>query len=85
MRPLCGVKHFLAMFQRTRGEGDKGGGRRSLEDQNAYGTVMAVLVSGDLDSANFGRLLSCTLNISHWQIKRGRSIRWNMEDMDKTR
>jgi len=71
------------MFRRPRGEKDKGGGRRNLEDQNAYDAVMAALVSGDLTSQKLGRILSRTLHVSHRQIKRGRAIRQNMEDMDK--
>ena len=54
-----------------------------MEDQNAYDEVVVVLVSGDLDSAKFGRLLSRTLNISHQQIKRARAICHDIED--KTR
>ena len=65
--------------------GDKGGGRRSLEDQNAYDAVMIALNSANLTTAKFGRLLSCTLNVSHRQMKRGRAIRKSMEDMDKKR
>ena len=60
-------------------------GRRSNEDQNAYDAVMAALNNNDLTSAKLGRMLSRTLNVSHRQIKRGRALRQNMEDMDKKR
>lgn len=80
-----GVREFLGMFQRTRGNGDKGGGRRKLEDQNAYDAVMASLMSGGLDEAKLGRMLSRKLNVNYRQIKRGRAIRKNMHDMDERR
>ena len=57
--------------------------RRSNEDQNSYDAVMAALNNNDLTSAKLGRMLSRTLNVSHRQIKRGRALRKNMEDMDK--
>ena len=73
------------MFWRTCGQGDKGGGRISLKDQNAYDGVMSALNSDELTSAKFGRVLSRTLNVSHRKIKRSRAIRKSMEDMDKKR
>jgi len=76
------LKDFIGMFSRTRGEGDKGGGRRKAEDQNAYDAVMASLVSEELDAAKLTRMLSQKLGISHRQIKRGRSIRKSLKDMD---
>ncbi len=73
------LRGFLEMFQRV------GGGRRSNEDQNAYDSVMAALNNNDLTGAKLGRMLSRTLNVSHRQVKRGRALRDNMEDMDKKR
>ena len=69
-----GVKDFLGMFRRNQGIDDKGGGRRSLEDQNAYDAVMASIMSGDLNSEKLGRMLSRTLLVSHRQIKKGREL-----------
>ena len=80
-----GVKEFLGMFQRTRGNGNKGGGRRKLEDHNAYDAVMTSLMSGGLDEAKLGRMLSRKLNVNYRQIKRGRAIRKNLHDMDERR
>ena len=80
-----GLKGFVGMFHRKRGDGDKGGGRRSTEDQNVYDAVMAALASGDLTSAKLGTMLCRKLDISRRQIKRGRAIRKNMEDMDTKR
>ena len=76
------LKDFVGMFSRKRGEGDKGGGRRKVEDQNAYDAVMASLVSEELDAAKLTRMLSQKLGISHRQIKRGRAIRKDSKDMD---
>ncbi len=79
------LKNFLGLFQRSRGDKDKGGGRRTSEDQNAYDAVLAALNSGELTSARMGRLLARTLNVSRRQIKQARVLRKNMEDMDKKR
>ena len=79
------LKGFLGMFQRDRSDGKKGGGRRSSEDQNAYDSIIAALVSEDLDAARLGRMLCQRLNVSHRQMKRGRATRKSMEDMDAKR
>ena len=79
---VAGLKGFVGMFRRQRGDGDRGGGRRSDEDQNAYDSVLAALVSGKLNSAKLGTMLSRKLDISRRQIRRGRARRKNMEDMD---
>ncbi len=76
------LKDFVSMFTRQRGERDKGGGRRKMEDQNAYNTVMASLVSEELDAAKLTRMLSQKLGVSHRQIKRGRALRKSLHDMD---
>ena len=80
---MDGMKGFFAMFHRNRGEEDKGGGRRTIEDQNAYDAVMAAINSNELTSARLGRMLTNTLGVSHRQIKRGRALRKSMEDHDK--
>ena len=79
------IQEFFTMFHRPRSEEDKGGGRRSLEDQNAYDAVMTALNSNELTSVRLGRLLTRTLGVSHRQIKRGRALRKSMEDLDKAR
>jgi hypothetical protein len=79
---IDGLRNFLSMFRRRRQGESRGGGRRQLEDQNAYDAVMAALNSGDLTSAKLGRLLSRTLDVSYRQVKRGRGLRREMEDMD---
>ena len=61
-----GLRDFLGMFWRTHGQGDKVGGRISLEDQNVYDMVMTALNSGNLTTFKFGILISRTLNMSHW-------------------
>ena len=71
------------MLHRTRGEEDKGGGRRTIEDQNAYDAAMTALNSNKLTSVRLGRLLTNTLGVSHCQIKRGRDFRKSMEDQNK--
>ena len=68
---MGGIKHFFAMFHRPRNKEDKGGGRRSIEDQNAYDVVMTALNSNELTSARLGRLLTRTLSVPHCQIKKG--------------
>ena len=68
------LKDFFEMFDRQRGGKDKGGGRRTLESQNVYDAVMTSLVSEKLDAAKLGRMLSEILNVTHKQIKRGRSF-----------
>ena len=80
-----GVKDFLGMIKHTRNEGNKGGGRIVLEDQNAYDAVMAAIYSKDMTGAGLGRLLSMTFNVTFRQMKRGRTLRGSMEDMDKAR
>ena len=82
---MGGLRDFFAMFHRPRSEDNKGGGRRSLEDQNAYDAILTALNSNDLTSAKLGRMLTRTLNVSHRQIKRGRAFRKDMEDMDRAR
>ena len=42
------LKGFLQFFCCTRGENDTGGGRRSLEDQNAYDVVMTAMNNNEL-------------------------------------
>ena len=46
---------------------------------------LASLMSGGLDEAKLGRMLSRKLNVNYRQIKRGRAIRKNMHDMDERR
>jgi len=82
---MGGLRDFFAMFHRPRSEDNKGGGRRSLEDQNAYDAILTALNSNYLTSAKLGRMLTRTLNVSHRQIKRGRAFRKDMEDMDRAR
>ena len=82
---VSSLKGFLGMFQRERTDEYKGGGRRSCEDQNAYDSIIAALMSNDLDAARLGRMLSKKLNLSYRQMKRGRATRKSMEDMDKKR
>lgn len=79
------LRGFLGMFSRKGAEGKRDGGRRFNEDQNAYDAVMTALNSNELTGAKLGRMLSRMLNVSHRQIKRGRAMRKNMEDMDKAR
>ena len=76
------LKDFLGMFARERGDGNKGGGRRKMEDHNAYDAVMASLLSEELDAAKLTRMLSHKLGVSRRQIKRGRALRKNLKDMD---
>ena len=76
------LKEFLGMFARKRGEADKGGGRRNVEDQNAYDAVMASLISEELDAAKLTKLLSQKFGITKRQLKRGRALRKNLKDKD---
>ena len=71
------------MFHRPRGENDRGGGRRTLEDQNVYDAIMAAINTKELTTAKLGSMLSQELNISRRQMKRGRALREEMEDKDK--
>ena len=82
---MGGIKSFMSMFHRSRNDDNKGGGRRTLEDQNAYDAIMTAINSKELTTARLGRLLTRTLGVSHRQIKRGRAFRKSMEDMDKAR
>ena len=82
---MGGIRDFFSMFHRRQGKEDKGGGQRSIEDQNAYDAVMAALNSNELTTARLGRLLTQTLSVSHRQITRGRAFCKNMEDLDKAR
>ena len=82
---IDGVRDFLGMFRRTRGFGEKGGGRRKLEDQNAYDAVVSALVSGDLTAARLQRLLSEKMKVSHRQVRRSWALWKNMDDMDSKR
>ena len=79
------LKDFLGMLSRKNGDGDKGGGRRKAEDQNAYDAVMASLISEELDAAKLTRMLSQKLGIHHRQVKRGRALRKGLKDMDTKR
>ena len=60
-----GVRDYLGMFRHIHGDSDKGGGRRKLEGQNTYDTVVSVLISGDLTSARIERLHSQKFKVSH--------------------
>ena len=80
---MDGLRNFLGMFHRPRGEGDKGGGRRTLEDQNVYDAIMAAINTKELTTAKLGSMLSRELGISRRQMKRGRALREDMEDKDK--
>ena len=82
---INGVRDFLGMFRRTRGNREKGGGRRKLEDQNTYDAVVLALVSGDLTAARLQRLLSQKLEVSRRQVRRSRVLWKNMDDMDSKR
>ena len=77
---MDGLRNFLGMFQSS---SSKGGGRQSLENQNVYDAIMATINTKELTSAKLSRMLSRSLNVSRRQIKRGRAIRKDMEDMDK--
>ena len=55
------LTRFLGMFCRCRQDGDKGGGRRTLENQNVYDAVLTALISGDLTKDKFERLVCRTL------------------------
>ena len=77
---MSGLREFLGMFRST---SSKGGGRRTLEDQNVFDAIMAAINTKELTSAKLGRMLSRSLNVSRRQIKRGRLIRADLEDMDK--
>ena len=81
------LKGFLPMLCRTRGvkdngEKDKGGGRRSLEEQNAYDVVMTTMNNEELNKENLGHLFARQMKVSHREIKRGQVMRKDMEDMD---
>ena len=76
---MDGLRDFLGMFSSS----TKGGGRRSLEDQNVFDAIMAAINTKELTSAKLGRMLSRLLNVSRRQIKRGRAIRADFEDRDK--
>ena len=52
------MDNLKGMFSSKRGETDKGGGQRNLEDQNAYDAVMASLISKELDATKVTKLLS---------------------------
>ena len=80
---MDGLEDFLGMLQYPRGEGYKGGCRRLLENQNAYDAIMAAINSNEMTNAKLGRMLNFTLNVSHCQIKRGRALHKDMENMDK--
>ena len=77
---MDGLRNFLGMFHSRRG--GKGGGRRSLEDQNVFDAIMAAINTKEFATAKLGRMLSRSLNVSRRQIKRGRAIRKEMEDLD---
>ena len=61
---LSSLTNFLGIFKWQRSEGDKGDGRQTVEDQNAYNAIMAVFASNDLDAAKLGQMLSRKLNVS---------------------
>ena len=66
---LNGIKDFFAMFHQTRGEEDKGGGQRTIEDQNAYNAVMTTLNSNELTSILYYRMPHKTNQIEmDWTI-----------------
>ena len=77
---MDGLRDFLGMFRST---SSKGGGRRTLEDQNVFDAIMAAINTKEFTAAKLGRMLSRSLNVSHRQIKRGRAIRSDLEDKDK--
>ena len=54
-----------------------------MDDQNVYDVIMAAINTKELTTAKLGNLLSHELNTSRRQMKRGRAIRTDMEDMDK--
>ena len=80
---MDGLRNFLGMFHRPRCEDDKGGHRRKLEDQNVHDAIMAAINSKELITAKLGSILSHGLNISICQMKRGRALCEEMEDLDK--
>ena len=82
---MDGIKDSFAMFHRPHSKDSKGCGRRCLENQNAYDAVMTTINSNNLTSTKLGRTITCTLGVSHRQIKRGGAFQKNMEDTDKTR
>ena len=73
------------MFHQSQSKEDKGGGQRSIEDQNAHTAVMTTLNSNELVTIRLGRLIACTVSVSHHEIKRRRVFWKNMEDLDKVR
>ena len=77
---MDGLGDFLGMFCST---SSKGGGRRTLEDQNVFDAIMAAINTKGFTAAKLGRMPSRSLNVSHRQIKRGRAIRSDLEDKDK--
>ena len=54
-----------------------------MDDQNVYDVIMTAINTKELTTAKLGNLLSHELNTSCRQMKRGRAIRTDMEDMDK--
>ena len=76
------LTRFLGMFCRCRHDGDKGGERRTLGNQNVYGTVISGLNNGDLTKDRFERLVCRTLQVSRRQVRRNRAMRQEMENKD---
>ena len=84
------LKYFLPMLCQTwgvkeNGEKDKGGGKKSMEDQNTYNAVMTALNNDKLSKDKLGHLFARQMKVGHHAIKRGRVMRKDMENMDSKR
>ena len=55
------------------------------EDQNAYDAVMTAVVNSDLSKEKLGRIFAREIGVSRRAVKRGQSMRKEMEDMDSKR
>ena len=69
------LTRFLRMFRCCHQDGDKGGGRRTLENQNVYNAVISALISGDLTKDKLERLVYRTLQLSRRQVRKSRAMR----------
>ena len=76
------LKDFLGMFRHWRRDRDRGGGRFKAEDKNAYDVVMADISGRDMNYDKLERYLSRELQVSYRQVKRGKELRKDLEDMD---
>ena len=79
------LQEFRRRFCRERGVEDKGGGRRNLEDQSMYNSIMAGANGKSLSAKQMGRELAQTLKVSHRQINRDRATKKYMVGMDSKR